>query len=68
MTPERRSKSAETPNKDRKRTSFSENSSWTSEHQQTSERMLAIFIGGSNLPVSALKDPNIEKYVKTVIF
>ena len=27
---------------------------------------LAIWIGGSNLPVSAVEDPNMEKYVKTL--
>ena len=66
MTPERRSASAETPTKVRKRISSSEKGSWTAEQQQASERMLAIFIGGSNLPVSAVEDPNMEKYVKTL--
>ena len=28
--------------------------------------MLAIWIGGSNLPISAVEDPNMEKYVKTL--
>ena len=43
-----------------------ETSNWTEEKQETSDKMLAIWIGGSNLPISAVEDPNMEKYIKTL--
>ena len=66
LTPERPSTSSETPAKIRRKSSSSEKSSWSAESQQSSDKMLAIWIGGSNLPVSAVEDPNMEKYVKTL--
>ena len=66
-TPERPSTSSETPPaKIRRKSSSTETSSWSAESQQSSDKMLAIWIGGSNLPVSAVEDPNMEKYVKTL--
>ena len=66
LTPERPSTSSETPAKIRRKSSSSEKSSWSAESQQSSDKMLAIWIGGSNLPVSAVEDPNMKKYVKTL--
>ena len=39
---------------------------WTEEQQEISNKTLALWIGGSNLPISAVEDPNMEKYVKTL--
>ena len=67
LTPERPSSSSETPAKIRKKSSSSEKSSWSAGSQQSSDKMLAIWIGGSNLPVSAVEDPNMEKYSRISI-
>ena len=38
----------------------------TEEQQEISNKTLALWIGGSNLSISAVEDPNMEKYVKTL--
>ena len=47
-----------------KRRNSTEN--WTEDNQDRSNKMLAIWIGGSVLPVSCVEDKNMENYVKSL--
>ena len=39
---------------------------WSKEKQERSDKFLALWIGGSTLPVSAVQDPNMMRYVKSL--
>ena len=39
---------------------------WSKEKQEKSNKILALWIGGSTLPVSAVQDPNMLRYVKSL--
>ena len=39
---------------------------WSKEKQDRSDKFLALWIGGSTLPVSAVQDPNMLRYVKSL--
>ena len=39
---------------------------WSTEKQDTANKYLALWIGGSTLPVSAVQDPNMLRYVKSL--
>ena len=39
---------------------------WTEEKQERSNKICAIWIGGSNLPVSAVEDPNMKNYIESL--
>ena len=39
---------------------------WSKEKQERSDKFLALWIGGSTLPVSAVQDPNMLRYVQSL--
>ena len=39
---------------------------WSKEKQEKSDKLLALWIGASTLPVSAVEDTNMQRYVKSL--
>ena len=39
---------------------------WTEEDQRQADRLLALFIGGSTLPINLTIDPNVRRFINKI--